>query len=180
VGDRVTRSTVLTTLDDNSSLELYVNVPVQQAASLRAGLPVRIVSADGETLATEAVNYVSASVDDATQTVLVKTPVRGPAGRFRTEQTVRALVVFSEEPGLTVPVVAATRINGRYFVFVAESGEGGALVARQKPIGVDRVIGNEYVVTEGLQAGDRLIVGGIQKIGDGSPVAVVPPGQGGQ
>jgi RND family efflux transporter MFP subunit len=180
VGDRVTRSTVLTTLDDNSSLELYVNVPVQEAANLRMGLPVRLVSATGDTLATEAVNYVSAAVDDATQTVLVKTPVRAPAGQFRTEQTVRAVVVFSEEPGLTVPVTAATRINGRYFVFLAEAGEGGATVARQKPIGVGRVVGNEYVVTDGLEAGNRLIVGGIQKIGDGSPVTIVPAAQGGR
>lgn len=180
VGDRVTRSTVLTTIDDNSTLELYVNVPVQEASNLRVGLPVRIVSATGETLATETVNYVSAAVDDTTQTVLIKTPVRTPGTRFRTEQTVRAVVVFSEEPSLTVPVTAATRINGRYFVFVAEAGEGGATVARQKPIGVGRVVGNDYVVTEGLSAGDRLIVGGIQKIGDGAPVAIAPAGQGGR
>src|SRR5690606_33074999 len=85
-----------------------------------------------------------------------------------------AEVVFSEEPGLTVPVVAATRINGRYFVFVAEAGEGGATIARQKPIGVGRVIGSDYVVTDGLQAGEQVIVGGIQKIGEGSPVTIVP------
>jgi RND family efflux transporter MFP subunit len=180
VGDRVTRSTVLTTIDDNSTLELYVNVPVQEAVNLRMGLPVRIVSPTGETLATEAVNYVSAAVDDATQTVLIKTPLRAAGGRFRTEQTVRAVVVFSEEPGLTVPVTSALRINGRYFVYVAEAGEGGATVARQKPIGVGRVVGNAYVVTEGLTAGTRIIVGGIQKIGDGSPVTSVPAGQGGR
>jgi RND family efflux transporter MFP subunit len=180
VGDRVTRSTVLTTIDDNSTLELYVNVPVQEAVNLRVGLPVRIVSPTGETLATEAVNYVSAAVDDATQTVLIKTPLRSAGGRFRTEQTVRAVVVFSEEPGLTVPVTAAMRINGRYFVYVVEAGEGGATVARQKPIGVGRVVGNAYVVTEGLEPGTRLIVGGIQKIGDGSPVTIVPAGQGGR
>lgn len=178
VGDRVTRSTVLTSVDDNSALELYVNVSVQESASLSLGVPVRIVSASGDVLATEAINYVSASVDDATQTVLVKTPVR--AGQFRTEQSVRAVVVFSEEPGLTIPVTAATRINGRYFVFVLESGDGGASVARQRPIEVGRVVGNDYVVTDGLSIGDRLVVGGIQKIGDGMPVSVVPSQQGAQ
>jgi hypothetical protein len=35
-------------------------------------------------------------------------------------------------------------------------------------------------VTEGLSVGDRLIVGGIQKIGDGAPVAIAPAGQGGR
>jgi RND family efflux transporter MFP subunit len=180
VGDRVTRSTVLTTLDDNSTLELYVNVPVQEAANLRMGLPVRILSAAGETLATESVNYVSASVDDATQTVLIKTPVRSTPGQFRTDQTVRAVVVLSEAPGLTIPVTSALRINGRYFVYVVESGDAGATVARQRSIGVGRVVGNDYVVTEGLSAGDRLVTGGIQKIGDGAPVTVTPAAQGGQ
>lgn len=179
VGERVTRTTPLTTIDDNTTLELYVNVPVQQAASLRVGLPVRILNSSGETLATESVNFVSATVDDATQTVLVKTPIRSPGGQFRSEQTVRAVVVFAEEPGLLVPVVAATRINGRYFVFVAEASDGNT-VARQKPVEVDRVVGNEYVVTSGLSAGERLIVGGTQKIGDGSPVMVVPAREGGQ
>ena len=177
VGDRVTRSTVLTTLDDNSALELYVNVPVQEAAGLRTGLPVRILSASGDLLATEAVNFVSASVDDATQTVLVKAPVRS-AEQFRTEQTVRAVLVFSEEPGLTIPITSATRINGRYFVFVVEAGDGGATVARQRPVTVDGIVGNDYVVSDGLAPGARLIVGGIQKIGDGAPVAAVPVTQG--
>ena len=85
----------------------------------------------------------------------------------------RAVVVFAETPGLLVPVVSATRINGTYFVYVAETADG-ATVARQKPIVVDRVQGNGYVVTSGLTAGERLIVGGIQKIGDGSPVTIVP------
>lgn len=180
VGDRVTRSTVLTTLDDNSTLELYVSVPVQEAANLRIGLPVRILSAGGETLATETVNYVSASVDDATQTVLIKTPVRSSSGQFRTDQTVRAVVVLSEAPGLTIPITSALRINGRYFVYVVEAGDAGATVARQRPIGVGRVVGNDYVVTEGLSAGDRLVTGGIQKIADGAPVAITPATQGGQ
>jgi RND family efflux transporter MFP subunit len=176
VGDRVTRSTLLTTIDDNSTLELYVNVPVREAANLRTGLPVRILAANGEVLATETINFVSASVDDATQTVLVKTPIQVPGGRFRSEQTVRAVVVYSESAGLTVPVVSAMRINGRYFVYVAENGEGGGLVARQKPIEVERVVGNEYVVSSGLNEGERLVTAGIQKIRDGAPVQVVPAG----
>ena len=37
VGDRVTQSTVLTTVDDNQGLEVYLQVPVQQAPSLVEG-----------------------------------------------------------------------------------------------------------------------------------------------
>ena len=51
VGDRVTKSSVLTTLDDNQGLEVYVQVPVQQAPDLRVGLPVRLVDDRGAVLA---------------------------------------------------------------------------------------------------------------------------------
>jgi RND family efflux transporter MFP subunit len=174
-GDRVTKSTVLTTVHDNAGLEVYINVPVQQAPSLKVGLPVRLVNDRGETLATERISFVAPSVDDETQTVLVKAPVEARGGRFRTEQFVRAHVVFSTAPGLKIPLVSVMRISGQHFAFVAEPGAGGAFVARQRPIVLGPVVGNEYIVQSGLSAGDRLIAGGIQKIGEGSPVAPLPP-----
>jgi RND family efflux transporter MFP subunit len=174
-GDRVTKSTLLTTIDDNAALEVYINVPVEQASRLRLGLPVRILNDAGDTVATERINFIAPSVDDQTQTVLVKTPLLPSDGHFRTEQFVRAHVVFSNEPALTVPVVSVTRINAQYFVFVAEAGPNGATVAHQRPITVGPVVDNEYVVTGGLKAGDRLVASGIQKIGDGVPITAVPP-----
>jgi RND family efflux transporter MFP subunit len=174
-GDRITKSTVLTTVDDNAGYEIYINVPVQQAPRLRVGLPVRVVSDTNEVLATEKVSFVSPSVDDATQTVLVKTPLAPQGGRFRTDQFVRVHVVYDTAPGVTIPVTAVTRINGVFFVFAVESGERGT-VARQKPVTLGPVIGSEYVVLTGLSAGDKVVIGGIQKIGDGAPVAPMPPG----
>ena len=53
VGDRVTKSTLLTTIDQSSGLELYINVPVQEAANLRVGLPVHLLDDAGSILATE-------------------------------------------------------------------------------------------------------------------------------
>jgi membrane fusion protein (multidrug efflux system) len=43
-------------------------------------------------------------------------------------------------------------------------------VARQKPVTVGEVVGEDYVVQTGLKAGERVIVSNIQKIGDGAPV----------
>jgi RND family efflux transporter MFP subunit len=176
-GDRVTRSTLLTTIDDNAGLEIYVNVPVQQAPLLRTSLPIRLLDDSGEVLATERIAFVAPSVDTATQTVLVKAPLGAAGGRFRTDQFVRAQIVFETSPGLTVPIVSAMRINGQYFVFVAENAEG-ATVARQRPVSLGRVVGNEYIVNGGLEAGQQLIVSGIQKIGDGAPVMPVPAAAG--
>jgi RND family efflux transporter MFP subunit len=175
LGDRVTQSTVLTTIDDNQGLEVYLQVPVQQAPQLSEGLPVRIVDDRGQAIMTTAVTFVAPSVDPQTQTVLAKAALAEP-GDFRTDQFVRARVVWRSAPGLTIPVVAVTRVNGRFFAFVAEAGEGGATVARQKPIELGPLVGNDYVVEKGLTAGDRLIVSGVQKIGDGAPVAPTPAG----
>jgi RND family efflux transporter MFP subunit len=172
VGDRVTKSTLLTTIDESAGLELYINVPVQEAAKLRVGLPVRIVDDRGSVLATELLSYVSASVEGATQSVLAKATLETAAG-LRTEQIVRARIVWSEAPALTVPIVALNRTGGQFFAFVAETGEAGASVARQRAVEPGSVVGNDYVVKSGLKPGDRLIVSGVQKIGDGAPVTIL-------
>jgi membrane fusion protein, multidrug efflux system len=44
------------------------------------------------------------------------------------------------------------------------------VTARQRPIEVGEMVGNDYVVRSGLKAGEKLIVSGIQKIGNGAPV----------
>jgi multidrug efflux pump subunit AcrA (membrane-fusion protein) len=84
-------------------------------------------------------------------------------------QYVRARIVWSNNPQLTVPVVAVNRISGQYFVFVAEQGQQG-FVARQKPVTLGELVRDEYIVTGGLDPGERVIVSNLQKIGDGAPV----------
>jgi RND family efflux transporter MFP subunit len=169
-GDRVTKATLLTTVDANVGLEVYINVPVQQAPKLKPGLVVRLLDENAQPIAEEKINFISPSVDTQTQTVLVKTPVTAP-GDLRTDQYVRAQVIWSSEPGLTIPVTSVTRINGQWFAFVAEPGEGGkGLVARQRAVQVGSVVGNNYSVISGLKPGEKLISAGIQKIRDGAPV----------
>jgi RND family efflux transporter MFP subunit len=174
-GDRVTRATVLTTVDDrNDVLELYINVPVQQAPQLKVGLPVRLVDDRGQVLATNRITFVSPTVDTATQSVLAKAQLVDGRGEFRSDQFVRARIVWTEAPGLTVPVTAIVRTTGDFFAFVAEKDQQG-LVARQKRVQLGEIVGNEYVVQSGLQPGEQLIVSGLQKIRDGAPVMAAPP-----
>jgi RND family efflux transporter MFP subunit len=174
VGDRVTRSTVLTTVDENDVLEIYINVPVQQAPRLAAGLPVRIVDDRRTVLATNKITFVSPVVDTTTQSVLAKAQLVDGRGQFRADQFVRVRIVWTEAPGLTVPVTSVVRINAQFFAFVAEKADQG-LVARQKPVQLGPIIGNAYVVEGGLVPGEQLIVSGLQKIRDGAPVLAAPP-----
>jgi RND family efflux transporter MFP subunit len=173
VGDSVTRSTVLTTIDQQAGLEVYIQVPVQAAKNLEVGLPVHLVDDQGDVISTETISFVSPNVDASTQSVLAKAALQD-AGTFRTDQFVRARIVWTAAPTLTVPLVALNRINGQYFAYVAEPSEGGKTVARQRAVEPGALSGNEYVVKSGLKAGERLIVSGVQKIGDGAPVTQAP------
>jgi RND family efflux transporter MFP subunit len=168
-GDRVTTSTVLTTIDDKAGLEAYIEVPVDRAPDLRVGLPVQLLDQDGKVIATNPMTFVAPRVDPATQTVLAKSRLHEAPPSVRVQQFVRTRIIWRSVPGLLIPITAVTRINGQYFGFVAEpSGQG--LIAHQRPVEVGEVQGNNYVVKGGLKAGDQLIVSGIQKIADGVPV----------
>ena len=168
-GDRVTTSTVITTIDDNAALEAFIQVPLDRSPDLRVGLPVQLLDADGKPIVSNPITFVAPRVDDATQTVQVKSALRNVPPSMRVQQFMRARIVWRSPPGLTVPVTAVTRISGQYFCFVAEQGANG-LVARQRPLQVGELIGNDYLVLGGLKPGEKVIVSGIQKIGDGAPI----------
>ncbi len=168
-GDRVTPATVITTIDQAEGLEAYINVPLERAAGLRLGLTVELLDGDGVVTATNPVTFVAPRADDATQSVLVKVTLRQRPPGVRVMQYVRARIIWSREPALSVPLVSVSRIGGQYFVFVAEQGATGA-VARQRPVTLGDVAGEGYVVRSGLKAGERVIVSNLQKLGDGAPV----------
>lgn len=168
-GDRVTPATVITTIDDNTALEADIQVPLDRAPELRVGLPVQMLDRAGEPVATNPITFVAPRVDERTQTVLVKSVLRDAPPAMRAQQFARARIIWRSAPSLTIPLTAVLRINGLYFCFVAEQGDNG-LVARQRPIEVGDLSGNEYIVLSGLQPGDRIITSGIQKLGNGAPV----------
>ncbi len=169
VGDRVTADTTLTTIDQPGGLEAYVSVPIERSPQLRPGLPVQLLDSAGQFLADVVLSFVSPQVDEATQTVLVKAKVDEAEG-LRPSQFIRARLVWGTHEGPVVPVLAVSRISGRHFAFVAEEERGG-LVARQKALRLGDIVGDEYVVLEGIKPGDRVIVSGTQFLADGVPVS---------
>jgi RND family efflux transporter MFP subunit len=174
VGMQVSTQTLLTTIDQNDTLEVNVAVPIERASDLKVGLPVKILSSDGEQmLATTTIGFVSPRVDDQTQSLLVKGSVRNPDGKLRSSQFVRARIVWRTVEAITVPVTAVLRLNGQYFAFVAENAEG-KLVARQRAIKVGPIAGDAYPVPDGLKAGERVVVSGVQRLVDGAPIQAAP------
>jgi RND family efflux transporter MFP subunit len=170
VGDRVLTTTQLTTVDRPGSLEAYVYVPVEKSPSLKINLPVQIVDASGKVLATSRITFISPQVDTSTQTILAKAQIANANDALRTAQFIRARVVWGSSQRPVVPVVAVSRIGGLYFAFVAEPDTKGGYVVRQKPLEVGDIVANDYVVLQGIKAGDKVVITGTQFLIDGIPV----------
>jgi RND family efflux transporter MFP subunit len=169
VGDRVTNTTLLTTVDAPGSLEAYIYVPVEHAQDLRQGEGVDLLDDTGKVIAHSSIFFVSPQIDTGTQTVLAKALIANPGNKFRTDEYVNARITWRTDKDLVIPVIAVTRINGQFFAFLAEQGASG-IVARQEQIQVGDILGNNYVVTGGLKSGDHIITSGFQFLVDGAPV----------
>jgi RND family efflux transporter MFP subunit len=173
VGDYVTSSTMLTTVDENRDLEAYIYIPTERAALLHTGLTVDILNSADEPVERTAVDFLSPQVDNGLQSILAKAPVRAGAMLLRNAQLVKARVIWSDKPTPVVPVLAVTRLGGQAFVYVAEQ-QAGKFVARQKAVQLGDTVGNEYAVLGGLENGERVIVSGTQMLVDGAPVQPIP------
>lgn len=170
VGDRVTVATLLTTVNDPGGLEAYIYVPADKARSLKMGVPVRLVDETEKNLADARLSFVSPQVDPDTQTVLAKATIENAQGKLRISQQVRAQLTWGVHDGPVIPVLAVTRINGQFFAFLAVN-DGKSTVARQRILKLGEVLGNNFVVLDGLKAGDHIIVSGTQFLQDGAPVS---------
>lgn len=170
VGDRVTVSTVLTTVDQPGSLEVYVYVPIERSSQLKMNLPVQILDGSGKVIADSRVSFISPQVDNTTQTVLVKARIANGNDTLRHSQFIRARVVWGTHKNPEVPILAVSRLAGQYFAFVAEPQNGGSYVARQKPLTIGQTVGNDFEVQNGIKPGDKVIISGTQFLLDGAPV----------
>lgn len=169
VGDLVSAQTVLTTLDENRRLEIYIGIPSERSSDLALGLTVELLDPSGKTVASAPIDFISPRIDDATQSILVKCDLENPTVPLRTDQLLRARVIWGRRTVPLLPVTAVTRLGGQAFVFVAVS-ENGGLVAHRFPVELGAIVGQSYVVEKGLKDGDRAIVSGLQKLVDGARV----------
>lgn len=169
VGDRVSNTTVLTTVDENKDLEAYIYIPTERAAQVRPGLEVDIMDTAGNPLEKTRIDFISPQVDNALQGILVKAPVHFGRDKVRNAQLVEARVVWSTQPTAVVPVLAVMRQGGQPFVFVVRD-QGGHSFATQTPVTLGQTVGNNYAVTSGLKPGDQVIVSSTQFLVNGMPV----------
>jgi RND family efflux transporter MFP subunit len=171
VGDYVTTSTMLTTVDENKDLEAYIYIPTERAGEVRMGQEVNITDNDGKLLEKTRIDFISPQVDSMLQGILVKAPVE-PTAELRNAEIVKADVIWSTKPMAVVPVLAVSRQGEQSFVYVVQQAHGMA-VAHRSPVTLGDTVGNSYSIASGLSAGDKVIVTGTQFLVDGMPVVLM-------
>lgn len=169
VGDRVATTTVLTTLDRTGELEAYISVPAEKSGAVHLGTPIDILDDTGQPSVRVKTTFVSPRIDPQTQLLLIKAMVPNPQQRFRNDEVVHARVVWKEVQKPLVPVTAITRMSGQPFAYVAVA-EGNKIIARQRAVHLGEIIGNDYIVLDGINPGEKVITTGVQMLGDGVPV----------
>jgi RND family efflux transporter MFP subunit len=169
LGDYVSSTTTLTTVDENADLEAYIYLPTDRAGQVRTGLAVDLLDENGTVLDHSTVYFVSPEVDNNLQGILAKAPIPRSSKRLRNGQIVNARLTWGTTQTPTIPVLAVTRIGGQTFVYVA-APQGGGYAAHLVSVTLGEPIGNVYPVQAGLRTGDRLILSGIQFLQEGVPV----------
>ncbi len=191
LGDFVSSSTVLTNITENATLDLNLNVPVEDRDRLRLGLPVQILAAKGsDVIASGTITFISPQTDANTQTVLIKARFNNAGGTLQDAQQVEARILWAEKTGVLVPTSAITRLGGQTFVYVADEGTPEELppaqalppgmpplkqVARLRPVQLGEIQGNNFQVLSGLKPGETIVVSGILNLRDGTPLIPQAP-----
>jgi len=169
IGDYVSATTILTTVDENADLEAYIYIPTERASLVRMGLPVELSDNDGNVLAKSTVSFLSPEVDNGLQSILAKAEIPHSQQLLRNQQLVNARIIWSTAPAPTVPVLAVVRVGGQPFVYVA-APKGDGYSAHQVAVTLGNTVGNTYPVLSGLKPGDKVILSGLQFLQEGVPV----------
>jgi len=163
----------------------YVNStqPVADVARLRQSTspdgkaaadsaPVRIVLDDGSELPQRGrLLFSDLSVDPTTAQVTLRTEVPNPQARLLPGMYVRTRLVQGQiTAAVLLPQQAVTRGPQGDSVLVV--GEGGKPAPR--PVKIGGSVGSQWIVLDGLKAGEQVIVEGFQKMRPGAPVKPVP------
>ena len=169
LGSLISPGTVITTLDDTSTIKLDFTIPETFLTVVRPGLEITARSvAYPDTTFGGRVASVDTRVDPATRSVTVRALLPNPEGLLKPGMFLTTRLSRGAVDALMVPEQALVPEGGRMFVYVARDG---VAEKRQVQIGQRRV--GEVQVVEGLAAGELVVTEGTQKLRDGATVALV-------
>ncbi|MGH9415432.1 MAG: efflux RND transporter periplasmic adaptor subunit [Terriglobales bacterium] len=185
IGNLVAPQTVLTTVSQLNPIKAYFAVPssaYQHSVSGAAGAvnllapgapPLELVLGDGTVFAQRGrVLFANRQVDSDTGTIRLAAAFPNPGNQLRPGETARVRAVTERLPhALVVPQTAVSQLQGAYQVDVVDAGN----VVHVRPVSVGATSGADWIITAGLQAGERVVTEGTEKLHDGSRVRPQAP-----
>jgi membrane fusion protein (multidrug efflux system) len=172
VGSLVNPGTVITTLDDTSSIKVDFAVPENFLASLREGLNVTVTTAAfPEREFTGRVTSVDSRIDPVTRSVTVRAVLPNPQGLLKPGMFLNVRLMRDERDTLMIPEAALVPEQSRQFVFVVENDR-----AIRREVRIGRREPGRVEILAGLEAGDSVVVEGTQKVRDGAAVRELQQG----
>jgi membrane fusion protein (multidrug efflux system) len=171
------QQTLLNTLYSSDPMWVYFAISEERMLQVQKSIrrpdqttPFRIRLADGtDYKLVGRLDFVDAAIDQKSGTLQVRVSVPNPDRSLRPGQFVRVTVPALDSPNaIRVPQQAVQELQGSKSVFVVAAGdkvEARRVVAHLR-------IENDWVIAEGLAAGDRVVVEGSGKL---RPGIVVKP-----
>lgn len=161
----------LTTVSDNSQVYAYFSLTEKDLLDLTnngqrslneaiASMPsVSLRLADGTLYPEEGkVATVSGVIDNATGSASVRALFNNPSGLLRSGSTGNILIPVKSDSVIIIPQSSTYELQDRRFVYVVNDSN----VVKSTPITVNALTdGQTFVVTSGLQPGERIVLEGV-------------------
>jgi multidrug efflux system membrane fusion protein len=179
VGTLASPGLVAFAVADLTRVKAVFGVPDHLVGRLRVGTSLVVTTdSSGDTPFTGTVTAVSPSADPQSRVFSVEVTIANPERHLKAGMI--ASVEVPEKEGertvaeATVPLAAIVKgtAGGGYAVFVAEGTD--TVVARSREVRLGPIAGNRVAVSEGLKAGERIIVTGASLLRNGEPVRIIP------
>ena len=172
-------SSLLTRIVQTDPLYVEFSIPENEAALLRDGLAsnapptVRLKLDNGGEHATPGtLTFVDNAVDTASGTVRARAVLPNPGVALLPGQFVSVrLQGVSLMAAVSLPRRAVMTSTNGSFVWVVGKGQ----VVELRPVVLGRAFGEQTIITEGLNGGERVIVEGVLKVQPGATVKIVNP-----
>ena len=177
IGQFVTAGTTYATLQDRSQLRVDFSLSEQQAGMVSTGLPVTVTSEVGDLTLTGTVVGIEPKIDPNSRLVTIRADVPNAADQLTPGQFLRVRVDLPAEDGviaLPQTVVSSTLYGDSVYVVREEKTEGAepSLVVRQVFVKLGRRSADLVEIAEGLEAGDKVVNAGQNRLSSGAPVTL--------
>lgn len=173
LGSLVDEGDLLTSLSDNGGIFAYFNVSepeylnYQTHSAERENNQVSLIMANGEVFPNKGtIQTIEGEFDNETGNIAFRAKFPNSNQLLRNGETGKIQMTLPLKNALIIPQKATYEIQDQKYVFVV--GKDG--VARSKNIKVSYELPDIYVVSEGLDVGDKILLEGVQKVRDDQKV----------